>query len=190
MSRTVALHCLGKLVSASSWKHGVQSGIELGSNSAAGTSLLFCCKLLNPRSLSFLIYKMRIITPFFFYRVAVRIRKSKYIAPDSEEMLNKEKIIIWCLSAWNDGKEDVSVGSDSVWLEKEQFCISNNTVIFKEHALKMSENLCSTKHTIGKLKDKPQTGRKYLHIIFLIKDCFQNISRTSTTQQGDKISVK
>ena len=62
------------------------------------------------------------------------------------------------------------MGSDSVWLEKEQFCISNNTVIFKEHALKMSENLCSTKHTIGKLKDKPQTGRKYLHIIFLIKD--------------------
>ena len=55
--------------------------------------------------------------------------------------------------------------------------MSNNTVLFKEHVLKMSENLCSTKHTIGKLKDKPQTGRKYLYIIFLIKDCFQNISQ-------------
>ena len=60
----------------------------------------------------------------------------------------------------------------------------------QEHALKMSENLSSTKHAIGKLKGKPQTGRKYLHMKFLIKDCFQNVSRTSTAQQGDKISGK
>lgn len=33
----------------------------------------------------------------------------------------------------------------------------------------MSENLSSTKHAIGKLKGKPQTGRKYLHMKFLIK---------------------
>ena len=54
------------------------------------------------------------------------------------------------------------------------------TLFFKEHALKMSENPYAI--PLGKLKDKPQTGRKYLQIIFLIKDCIQNISRTLTTQ--------
>lgn len=111
------------------------------------------------------------------------MRKSTYIVPDSEQMLKKEKIIIWSapLSTWNNKKALVWVLIQFSW--GEWYCISDDAVLFGEHALKMSENFFLQKIPWIKLKDKPKTGRKYMQIIFLIKDSIQNISGTLTTQE-------
>lgn len=94
MYRILALPYLGKPVLVSSGKHRVQRGIDLDSNSASDTSLLFWGKLLNAWSLSFLIYKMRIITPSL--QVSCENEKeylhSAWLRADAEERKNNNLI--------------------------------------------------------------------------------------------------
>ena len=51
-------------------------------------------------------------------------------------------------------------------------------------------NFCVLKDMIKNRKRQPRRGRKFLQVIYLIKDCIQNISTTLTTQEQNYLIRK
>lgn len=53
------------------------------------------------------------------------------------------------------------------------------------------ESTCSLEITIRKMKSKPNTGRKYLHCVYLTKDlCSEYINGLSQFSNKEKTQIK